>query len=344
MDLAVRWTSFQWVPFGSQIFYSDSLEVFSVNFPCSDYKVKMPFTSVQKKHLVKRKTFNAALEILAWSLKCLALGTFPGCRHDGSAWTEGEKQFRKKFYSAHKPVKALLVEIRADWVALKQVFQFPQQNENKGICWMCYATPSDIRDCKVQASWKTNRRTAAAFHSELKEAGKSCPLWSVPGVSSKLVVVDWLRCCDLGAAVDVMGNVLLEIVNAMDDKESQDPRTKILWLEIVASYKRMNVEQDMRLPNLRLKSFIQAKKFPKLRRKAAHIRGLVPVLDSLASKYLQQTDLHTQTVKSCLSYLLKCYQELGNFSAERFEASSNRMAILYCALEKEQLVLGVEKK
>ena len=68
------------------------------------------------------------------------------------------------------------------------------------------------------------------------------------------------------------------------------------------------------------------------------------MLDALASKYLQQTDLHTQTVKNCLSYLSKCYQELGNFSAERFEASANRMAILYCALEKEQLDLGVEKK
>ena len=79
--------------------------------------------------------------------------------------------------------------------------------------------------CATQ-HWKTNRRTAAAFHSELKEAGKSCPLWSVPGVSSQLVMVDWLHCCDLGVAADVMGNVLLEIVNAMDDKESQDSRMK----------------------------------------------------------------------------------------------------------------------
>ena len=335
---------FDGVPFGSQIFYADSLEVFSLNFPCSDYTRRIPFTSIQKKHLVKHQTFNAVLEILAWSLKCLAFGTFPECRHDGSSWSAGEKQGREKLYRTHKPVKALLVEIRADWVALKQVFQFPQQNENKGICWMCHATPSDIRDCKVQALWKTNRRTTAAFHSELKEAGKSCPLWSVPGVCSKLVMVDWLHCCDLGVAADVMGNVLLEILDAMGTQESKESRMKILWLDILASYQRMDVKPDMRFPTLKLKSFIQPNKSPKLRGKASHIRGFVPVLDALASKYLQQTDIHTQTVKSCLSYLSKCYQELGDFSAERFEASADRMAILYCALEKEQLDLGVQKK
>ena len=344
MDHIPMGLHFDGVPFGSQIFYSDSLEVFSVNFPCSDYTVRIPFTSIQKKHLVKHQTFNAVLAVLAWSLKCLAFGSFPECRHDGSTWTDGEKKFRRNFYRTQKPAKALLVEVRADWVALKQVFQFPQQNENKGICWMCHATPTDIRDCKEQASWKEKRRSTVAFHSELKEAGKSCPLWSVPGVSSEIVMVDWLHCCDLGVAADVLGNVLLEMVDAMGSQDSKDSRVGRLWKDILESYKRLNYEQGMRFPYLKLKSFIQTGKSPKLRGKAAHIRGLVPILDALASKYLPQTDVHTQTVKSCLHYLSMCYQELGNFSAERFESSANRMAILYCALEKEQLDLGVQKR
>ena len=335
---------FDGVPFGSQVFYSDSLEVFSINFPCSDYTVRIPFTSIQKKHLVKHETFNAVLAVLAWSLKCLAFGVFPKGRHDGASWQAGEQQFRRRFYSEHQPAKALLVEIRADWVALKQVFQFPQQNENKGICWMCHATPSDVRDCKVQASWKEKRRTAFAFHSELKHAGKSCPLWSVPGVSCKIVMVDWLHCCDLGVTADVLGNVLLELLNAMGDEESRDTRMKTLWLDILATYRSRDVGVDMRFPHMKVKSFLQPGKSPKLRGKASHIRGLVSILDALAGKYLQHTDVHTQTVKSCLAYLAKCYKELGNFSAERFEDSANRMAILYCALEKEQLHMGIEKR
>lgn len=335
---------FDGVPFGSQIFYSDSLEVFSLNFPCSDLGMRIPFTSVQRTHLVKHVTFNAVLEILAWTLKSLAFGIFPTCRHDGTEWSVGEKSYRQKFYKEHQPVKAMLVEIRADWVALKQVFQFPQQNENKGICWMCHAKPSDIRDCQSNAGWKLARRTAMSFHAELKHEGKSCPLWSVPGVSSELVLVDWLHCCDLGVAADVLGNVLLEMVDAMDSQDSRDIKMSKLWKSILETYKERNVGHDMRFPYLKLKSFLQPGKSPKLKGKGSHIRGLVPVLTQLSDQYLQAKDFHIQTVKSCLIYLNKCYQELGDFSAVRFEDSATRMAILYCSLEREQMDMDVYKR
>lgn len=329
------------VPFGSQVFYSDSLELFSLNFPCSEHGMRIPFTSVQKNHMIKHDTYNAILQVLAWSLKHLALGILPETRHDGSPFQPGE-HFRLTFGKHFKPAKALLVEIRADWVALKQVFQFPQQNENAGICWMCHATPKDIRDCSVHAVWRQTRRTAMSFHWELKSAGKSCPLWSVPGVSSNIVVVDWLHCADLGVAADVMGNILLELVDHFPGSD-RNVRMRALWQAIAKEYDSQVVPQGNRFPGLRLANFYTGGKSPKLKGKAAHIRYFVPILDKIVQDIIQADDIHSQTVVSCMQNLGICYACLQDFDAARLDNASRKMALLYCSLEKEQISLGALK-
>ncbi len=330
------------VPFGSQIFYSDSLELFSLNFPCGNHGMRIPFTSVQKIHLVKHETYNAILEVLSWSLKHLAFGTLPSMRHNGEDFGKSET-FRARMAQIAQPAKALLVEIRADWVALKQLFQFPQQNENSGICWMCSATPKDIRDCSLSAQWRTSRQTAMSFHKQLLVDGKTCPLWSVPGVSSHIVVVDWLHCADIGVAADVLGNVLLELVDKYPGTD-RNVRMTNLWKHISDEYARHAVPADNRFPGLRLKSFSASNKSPKLKGKAAHIRYLVPVLDCIVQEQIPQDSVHNQTVVKCMHYLAECYSCLQDFDANKLELSARRLGSLYCALEQEQLAAGVQKR
>jgi hypothetical protein len=329
------------VPFGSQIFYSDSLELFSLNFPCGTVGMKIPFTSVQKNHLIKHETYQSILQVLAWSLKHLAFGTMPDQRQDGTAFGPGE-QWRVRWVRKLKPAKALLVEIRADWAALKQVFQFPQQNENSGICWMCSATPQDIRLCSSTAAWRLCRRTAMSFHMHLKQTGKSCALWSVPGCSSEIVMVDWLHCADLGVSADVLGNVLLELVESMPGQD-RNVRMSALWKEISDEYTAQGLAAEKRFPTLRLNSFLVAGKSPKLKGKAAHVRYIVPVVDRVVQKLLQPSDAHLKTVMSCVRHLAECYQSIETFDAAQLDLSARKMALLYCALEKEQLAAGTQK-
>lgn len=330
------------VPFGSQVFYSDSLELFSLNLPCGHVGMRIPFTSVQKNHLVKHDTFNAILEVLAWSLKHLALGIHPTCRHDGGPFGPGE-HFRSSFGMHFKPAKALLVEVRADWVALKQVFQFPQQNENAGICWMCSATPQSFRDCKESAAWRHARLTAMSFHLQLKLQGKQCPLWSVPGVSCSIVVVDWLHCADLGVTADIMGNILLELVELFPGSD-RNVKMKALWKEIQAEYGRQSIPMGNRFPTLRLRSFWSAGKSPKLKGKAAHIRYVVPVMAVVVNQFMLAEDQHTRTVVSCMNHLAKCYGFLQNFDPAELDASARKLALLYVSLEKEQQDAGIQKR
>jgi len=327
------------------VFNSDSLELFTLNFPCGGVGLRIPFTSAQKKHLVKHETFNAILKILAWSLMHLAFGTFPSRRHDETEFGPGESH-RLKLMTQYEPVKALLVEIRADWMALKQVFQFPQQNENAGICWMCYATPRDVRDCRKSAEWRRRRRSTVSFHLELTRVGKSCPLWSMPGVSSEIVIVDWLRCADLGAAADVMGNVMLEVVDTSATAGDRNVRMKALWSMIQSEYNSQAVPKGNRFPVLRMKHFLTSKKSPKLKGKAAHIRYFVPVLNSIVQKTLQSQDHHTKTVRACMEYLAVCYTCIAPdaFDAAQLENAATKTGILHCALEAEQLKAGIQKR
>jgi hypothetical protein len=321
------------VPFGSRVFTDDSLELFSLNFPCAVKDgLRVPFTALQRKHLVKHETYNAVMDVLTWSLKCLALGVFPQCRHDGSEWLPSDSTRSKM--GLVSPVKALLVEIRADWDALKQVFQFPQHNEIAGICWKCTATPATFRDCSSRASWRTERITPQQFHFGLLNCGYSpCPLFSAPGVSSKIVVVDWLHACDLGIGADIQGNVLNELLAFMPGS-NVSTRVSALWQEIQQEYKVQGTKN--KLETFTVLSFLQPTKSPKLRGKAANIRGLVPVLDCIVQRHMVHGTVHQQTVAQVMGLLAKCYTCLDAFDAEVLDSSAKKLGLLVVALETEE--------
>ena len=70
-------------------------------------------------------------------------------------------------------------------------------------------------------------------------------------------------------------------------------RMKALWIQITAEYNALDVPKGNRFPCLRLKSFFNGKKSPKLKGKAAHIRAFVPVLDCIVQRVMVAADTHT---------------------------------------------------
>ena len=59
----------------------------------------------------------------AVSFTFLAAGIFPGARHDGSPWHEGESKRAKQ---AGKPCpRAVLLQVRGDWSFYKSVLYLP---------------------------------------------------------------------------------------------------------------------------------------------------------------------------------------------------------------------------
>ena len=123
-------------PFAAKM--RDSLEQFSWNL-CADPKSsRVVFTAIPKK-FVGEGTFDAILEIFAWSMRVLLLGRMPTKRHDGTPFNETDSSRRKQMSGAALEFHACLVQIRGDWAFYKGCFNFPSWSAEQ-ICWLRRAT------------------------------------------------------------------------------------------------------------------------------------------------------------------------------------------------------------
>ena len=68
---------------------SESLEVITMNLPGlgDDYKrLRVPIAVVPKKFMIKEKTYDDIMGVIVWSLKCLAVNSYPAKRHDDTVF------------------------------------------------------------------------------------------------------------------------------------------------------------------------------------------------------------------------------------------------------------------
>ena len=103
--------------------------------------LRAPFAVVMKRRVVSPSTFDDLLAAFAWSMKWLALGCFPPCRHDGSPFRTDEKH-RSDLAGQDLKVRSVLVEVRGDWARVKQIFRLPGWHGAAGspCCFRCTAT------------------------------------------------------------------------------------------------------------------------------------------------------------------------------------------------------------
>ena len=181
-----------------------SLECFTVNLPCSksNSDKRVPFTVIQKKYVVAEDTFDDIMEVFCWSMKCLADGQYPSCRHDGQPWIQSDKA--RKSLKGGLPAKALLTEVRGDWDFYETLLKFPAYNRKSGMCWMCPATYKDFKEVNSRSIVLT----AEQFLERNASDGKTCcKLFSLPGVTPQICRPDWMHTCDLGVAADICGHL-----------------------------------------------------------------------------------------------------------------------------------------
>ena len=147
--------------------------------------------------------------VIAWSLRWLALGTHPPTRHDGTAWLKEERQ-REALAGKDLPCKAVLAQIRGDWKMMNELFRLPCWDEASGCCFRYWVKPIDIADqVGLAAPWRTRRKTWSDVISCIWRSGaKVNPLFSAPYVSLDVIRIDWLHAADMGAATDFQAGTL----------------------------------------------------------------------------------------------------------------------------------------
>ncbi len=323
----------------------ESLEILTMSLPGlpGDLRnFRFPMAVFAKRYQVARATWDAIFEIVVWSLQCLLSGVWPLKRHDGSEFAAGDAG---RLRSATKPLgcKAVLVEVRGDRAAYKQLFRLPQHNEVAGCCFRCAARPQDIRQVGQEATWRQEPLSRWDLLNRMQQqpAGIS-PLLAAPGLKVGCFKLDWLHLADQGVAADWAGGVL----DLLLETEAGNAREKCeaLYRALRLWYEREGVQD--RLPTLQLHHFRKAGKTPKLKSKAAQCRALVPWLAEVSRDRLGDSVEH-QTIKAACQHLLAYYEEVHSNTCrpETLASEARKFALLVVALaDRLPLRFGVKPK
>mgnify|MGYP007018355561 CR=1 FL=1 len=319
---------------------SASLDVFALSFPgFEDHRLRtcrIPLVAMDHKHVIKGETMDALMEVLAWSFTFLALGRHPYVRHDNAPWDPSDGSRSRK---AGSPIAVFgfLVECRGDWKQLKDVFRFPQFNENAGICWLCACTPQTWRLVDENAPWRHDRLDHEAFLARLRAKGlQPSPLFASPGLTTQCFRPDWLHVVDLGVASDFLGNFLLHVCSKLEGNSHKE-RVGQLWQHIQSWYGEFQVENRLQnlVPTMLRKSGSVP---PKLRAKAAQARALVPFAVMAADRFLQPEAGFVDAMAEGMAIELNgCYSALSvkDFNHQKLAYHCRRFCILAVKLEAE---------
>ena len=316
---------------------TESLEIVSFNLPGVEGKFKnlrIPCTVIPKGWVATGETFDDILELIVWSLQHLALGIHPARRHDKKDWMPGDDVRRARAKSPLR-IKACLVEVRGDWLMMKEVFHLPAWNELAGCCWLCKATPDNIRNAAAGAPWRDDRLSHWELVQRILEKGfELSPLLSAPGIKSDCFKIDWLHAVDQGVAADFLGNLLKLLCSKMVGANNKEKR-KALFGEIKQHYAQHDVQEQLQTLTA---GMIQAKKAPpKLRAKAAEVRALIPFAKSASDRFLSDAEPVEKAAKEMAKHLNTLYGTLSGqciFRQDLMQNHCNKFCLLYAGLEE----------
>ena len=290
------------VPFSK----TDTLEQFSWSFPALPGSPRILFSAGSKKHCADaRSTLEAMLSVFVWSMKVCLTGTWPSLRHDGQPFDERHDRGRAARAGTPLGITGLLTEFRADWVFIKQVFNFPSWS-NKCICWRCPATRDRDDVCSyyntgADAGWRCRRfQPGDLLRWMQREHLPISSLFSLPHFDETCILQDWMHCVDLGVAQDLIGNLFHEIEQRLPGV-NRDARVAALLGRLKEYYKTLP-RSASRLTNLTSEMIQQPKKGPKLRAKAAETRHLIPFCAALAREFCGP-DAHSRTRAGLFEHL-----------------------------------------
>ena len=324
-----------------------SLEVISWNVLGEPNNDRVPFTGTSKAYCCKcgcqgRCTWDAVMEIFAWSIKALVAGKHPQVDHLGQnlpselACVAGQSL----------GVQGVLCQIRGDWPFLKTLFGVPAWN-NQQCCWMCEAendpeSEMDFRKPGLNAKWRQARLTTRTFFQKLKAmAMEPSPLFHCPGLVLDHIVLDWLHIVDLGIAQDIAGNVFTMCISPVGlPGSNQAIRLKALWVKILAWYKENKV--PVRLDNLTIEMFHSKNGKPsKLKAKGGETRQLIPFLANLSKELASNSEQWNMVARLCQE-LFECAKLAAAhpFEPERLASASRRLCSLWAALAATQEAQG----
>ena len=116
---------------------TESVVTVSLNLPGlsgRNGRMRIPLV-ILPDYAVSENTFDDIMEVIAWNMRHLLLGSRACCRHDGDAFNTSDRKRAKK--PTALPFRACLVQVRADWDWMGKCFHLPFHSVKEGCCWLC---------------------------------------------------------------------------------------------------------------------------------------------------------------------------------------------------------------
>ena len=300
-----------------------TIEVQSWNYPNLPQCGRNLWNVLEKRWFCKcgckgRHTLDAILEVLVWHAQAAWLGIFPLQRHDKQPWRKSDS-WRASLKGAALGFTASVVQMRCDWMAIKQIWSFGGWNA-KRMCFKCRATQPNgeapYTDVSMSALWRKMPLTVQAFMAELRDKGIDLsPLMSLPGFLLEYLVIDVLHAADLGTSADVTGSFLFEMVNygrGFLSGTTKEKRVQDLWSRIRKLYKQFGTPNRLQALTVQMICKSKHASKPKLRAKAAEMRHLIPCVVQLAKDFNDHmATARSKTILALFSRLLDFYMSIG---------------------------------
>ena len=315
-----------------------TLEMFTLSLPgqSGEWKsLRLPLTALLK-HQIGEHTMEDICNVIAWSLRWLALGKYPPSRHDNQAWEKGSDAKRKGLAGQALPCQAVLAQIRGDWKMFKELFKLPRWDEKSGCCFRCWVKPSEVADqVGPSAPWRRNRKTWSDVIACIWRSGcRVNPLLQAPYVSLRVIRIDWLHCGDMGCSADFQAGTLWYLQTKMPGSTIAK-RVSELNDKLQEFYDANRVTDRLRCLGVRV--IKRPKKAPKLKMQGAICRAMVPFTLKMAEELCDLNDPLEQAACYGMRHLNECYKALSArsvFGADILQTNAPKFALFYSSLAR----------
>ena len=189
-----------------------------------------------------------------------------------------------------------LTSLQGDMEFFAASLGLPRWSSNSFCCPLCPVkgqAPGSWRSFKLTAPWVEQCWTPQSWRSWDWEGKSTCPLFSVPGVSICSVAIDYMHCKYLGSDQTQYGGVFyLLCFHTMAGSPLQNLGQ--LWEDLKGLYRSLDIKHQYTFLN-KLSMFVRKSGPPKLRGRAAEIKGLaLPMLHLWAKHCKPELEVHRQ--------------------------------------------------
>ena len=212
-----------------------SVDIWTLSFPGLVEKkhrdLRITLTALPHEGVV-RDTQDDLMAIFAWSMKALALGSMPTCRHDGSEWQSSDTW--RKGESGGPLIHGALLELKGDWKQMWFCFGVPgwMGRKDKPLCWRCKATKLTLMtEAGPESGWlkAAGRLSHTEALERMLESGPLSPVWGIPWLDMSALRLDWLHVADQGVTPVFLAGIFSLVLIDKAIGNNEEERCKVLW-------------------------------------------------------------------------------------------------------------------